>query len=70
MYQANHRQRDWVYELIRTDEGKKWLHRFVPIEAKKAHTELEAVLSVGTYNETTRGMLNFLRKQWYVERSK
>jgi hypothetical protein len=70
MYQANHRQRDWVYELIRTEEGKKWLKRFVPIYAKTAYTELEEVLSVGTYNESTRGMLNFLRKQWYVERSK
>jgi hypothetical protein len=65
MYQATTTQRDWVYWLIKTDEGKKWVNRF--IYGTTAFGRMEKVLSVGTYDDTTKAMLNFLLEEFKKE---
>jgi hypothetical protein len=65
MYQATTTQRDWVYWLIKTDEGLRWIDRF--IYGKTAFGRLEKVLSVGTYDDITKPMLNFLLEEFKKE---
>lgn len=63
---ATTKQRDWVYWLLRTDDGMEWLNRFVFGDTNIRR--LEEVLNVGTYDETTKHMLNFLRERFMEER--
>jgi hypothetical protein len=65
MYQATTTQRDWVYWLIKTDEGKKWVGNY--IFGQTAFGRMEKVLSVGTYDDTTKAMLNFLLEEFKKE---
>ena len=65
MYQATTKQRDWVYWLIKTDEGLRWIDRF--IYGKTAFGRLEKVLWEGTYDDITKPMLNFLLKEFKQE---
>ena len=65
MYQATTKQRDWVYWLIKTDEGLQWVGNY--IFGPTAFGRLEKVLSVGTYDDITKPMLNFLLEEFKKE---
>lgn len=65
MYQATNTQRDWVYWLIQTDKGSQWVGNY--IFGDTAMGRLKQVLSVGTYDETTKSMLNFLLTEFKKE---
>ena len=65
MYQATTTQRDWVYWLIKTDEGLQWVGNY--IFGQTAFGRMEKVLSVGTYDDTTKAMLNFLLEEFKKE---
>ena len=53
---ATTKQRDWVRFLLLERE---WLHRFV--EADTNIRRLVEISDVGTYDEVTKGMMNYLR---------